>query len=105
MMKLHEPASIRYTNKLATESTERTIIPTSIPTTTVKAIDVSGLSKDEVSEVVNTLVEYKQYYQSQKQRIFSFEDWVDHTGKNIKPVKWRTFIANNIELKDNTEKE
>jgi len=77
----------------------RTIIPTTIPASNVKAIDVSGLPEDETKEICQLVAEYKDYVETQRKNMYTFEDFVSLTkGKTISP-KWRSFNAERIKVK------
>lgn len=91
------------------ESTERYIIPTSIPKFNIKALDVSAMNDDkrEVLAVFHT--EYKKYFKKRLKTIYSFEDWIDATyphsifskdvpEKDRVEIKHRTFKMDNIQL-------
>lgn len=103
-MKPYEIVKIQYTKMDSDETTERTIIPTFVPSDAMKAIDVSGLAEDERSELLGLLQEYSDYYQLAAKRIYSFEDWISHTtglSEDARPtVKWRTFLLSNTEFID-----
>jgi predicted RNA-binding protein len=95
-MKAAETTTIVYVKQNG-ELTERDIVLVDAPRDQVKAIDVTDW--DSVScSVVETLVsEYKEYKESQINKIFSFEDWLTHTGHGSGyGVKWRTFKLNGI---------
>lgn len=103
-MKANELTHIKYTKTTTTgevvqeEATERYIIPTFVPLPNIKAIDVTDLSEDERAEMIKLYDEYTQYYQRVVSTLFTFEDWLSHTGnEEVKPgVKWRTFRLNNV---------
>ena len=92
MFKTYEITHIKYKD----EDTERVIIPTFVPSPSIKAIDVTELSESEQVELQGLLREYADYYEARHRQIFSFEDWVSHTTGlsegTIPEVKWRTFL-------------
>lgn len=109
-MKENQVTNVRYTrstnygrtDEAQGEVTERCIIPTYIPKTNVKALDVSDLSKEDRQWLQQLFEQYKQYYQDAVKSLFTFEDWVEHT-QNVdvtNKVKWRTFNQNNLEETD-----
>jgi len=78
------------------ETTERTIIPVFIPGNSAKTIDVSSLTEDEQSEMLNLSEEYAEYIKLQRKQMFTFEDWAMHAkDREIKP-KWRNLTKANI---------
>ncbi len=90
-----DPATVTET------ASDRTIIPTFVPNTdNFKAVDVSELSEEARAEMLNLLIEYREYYGERAKTIFSFEDWVEHTRGEKPNVKWRTFNLNRTELLD-----
>jgi hypothetical protein len=70
----------------------------------MKAIDVSGMTEEEQSELLGLLQEYSEYYKLAAKRIYSFDDWISHTtglSESARPaVKWRTFLLSNTEFLD-----
>ena len=80
------------------ESQQRTVIPSHIPSSVIKAIDVDGLSSDEAAKMATLHKEYQVYVKSITNTIYNFENWVAHTtGETITP-KWRSFKSQNISL-------
>jgi len=103
MLTKHKAANIVYTKEVGGsgdinrfEETKRTIIPTFIPPTNVKALDVTGFSKDEVVVLEDRLNEYADYYKTAVKTIFSFDDWLAQTHQETTEVKWRTFKQDGI---------
>lgn len=95
-MKPHTICKVRYTNNKE-QSSEREIIPTTIPTENIKGIDVSELSNEERENLMLLLNDYNNYVQQQHNNIFNFETWASHSsGVQIKP-KWRTFSVDRLE--------
>jgi len=80
------------------EHSDRTIIPTRIPTNNIKALDVTGLNEDEVKELEVRVAEYAQYREAILAASFSFEDWSEITygPATNGNIKWRTFDKDGI---------
>ena len=98
MMEVDKVSSIRYTKADTGEITDRLIIPTTIPTKNVKAIDVTSLNDSQRDELETLHTEYSMYRNRAIQNIYNFEDWVSMTtGKDSPDVKWRSFLAENVE--------
>lgn len=99
MLKTGTTQVVRYT-KGNGETTERTIIPTYLPQPryqNVKALDVTDLDSEE-REVLETAVrEYNEYLEAQRQTLFTFEEFVDHTRQTTVRPKWRTFKPDQLE--------
>ncbi len=100
MVTLKERAvqTIKYAKQTGqqVETTVRTIIPTFVPRTNVKALDVTGLDESEQQTLVNLMEGYAEYVELKSKTIFSFEDWVEQTTGVTPEVKWRTFKLENI---------
>ena len=101
----HKAVDIKYTKMVGgsgelnrLNESDRTIIPTILPTSTVKALDVTGLSKDDVAVLETRLKEYSDYYNAVANTIFSFDDWLELTYHQT-GVKWRTFHQDGIDIK------
>jgi len=93
------PYDIQYCK--AGEVTQRKIIPTTLPSPNIKAIDVSDVSQMEQDKIVSHLEEYTEYVEQHLKTLFSFEDWISHTNRESVFLKWRTFnIDNIVNLKD-----
>lgn len=101
----HKAVNIKYTkivggsgqlNRL--NESDRTIIPTILPVSTVKALDVTGLSEDEIATFEKQLKEYSEYHNAVVNTIFSFDDWLELTYHKT-GVKWRTFHQDGIDVK------
>lgn len=87
--------NIEYTNS-KNETSAREIIPTTIPSDNIKAIDVSDLSESEKAHIKELLAEYNEYVEHHRASMFNFETWVNHSkGEEIAP-KWRTFNKDRI---------
>lgn len=79
---------------------ERWIIPTFIPPTNIKAIDVSQLTEEQRAEMTALWSQYQDYYRAAVEALFDFETWVEHTTNESVDVEWRTFKPENITLLD-----
>lgn len=77
------------------EGTTRYIIPTYLPNSNVRAVDVTDLSVSDREKMVELLDEYKSYVKDRKKTIFSFEVWAEHCGHSITP-KWRNFASDQL---------
>jgi len=77
------------------KNSARFIIPTTKPTSNVKAIEVTNLSNVEREKMVLLVKEYNQYVSDQQRTIFSFDNWIDHTGHDV-DVEWRTFRSESL---------
>lgn len=102
MIKLHEKTHIRYVHKDGGETTERVIFPTFVPSTAMKAVDVTDLSENEQDALQDLLKNYATYFENATRRVFSFEDWISHTTgfatHQLPEVKWRTFLLENVDV-------
>jgi hypothetical protein len=88
-------ATIIY-EKADGEVTTRTIIPTSLPTDLVRAIDITELPLAEREQLLTLYTEYRQYVEAFKANMFNFDTWIEHTqGKAIAP-KWRSFKSSGL---------
>ena len=75
---------------------KRVILPTSVPQTIVRAIELTELSQPERDDLQKLYAEYAQYYENFMSNAYNFETWVEHsTGKAISP-KWRAFKLSKI---------
>ena len=108
MLKQHEITHVRYTKNKQVDDilsvgsvTDRTIIPTFVPPTNIRAIDVSDMCELEQEGVRALLEEYTDYYNTIAKTIFNFNDWLEHT-QQIDPsvLKWRTFKSEGLEVID-----
>ena len=105
MLKEREITNIRYTKVNEDsgtldrfETTDRTIIPTSVPKTNIKAVDVTDLSETDQIELQSLLTEYTEYVRDHLKSAYSFEDWASHSKSIHIDVKWRTFKVQNTEI-------
>jgi hypothetical protein len=80
--------------------TERYIIPTSVPYSTIKAIDVSDLTEEQREDVQALWTQYREYYENALASLFDFETWAEHSAGKTIDVKWRTFRTDNVEILD-----
>lgn len=102
---LHEAVDVTYTKMIGAsgemqrmDMSDRTIIPTIIPPTNIKALDVTGLSKDEIATMETRLGEYADYYNAVANTIFSFDDWLELTYQQT-GAKWRSFNKDGLVIK------
>jgi len=97
-MKLTEAhlATIEYTSESTNEVTHRTIVPVSVPSSTVRAIDVSELSEQDQQELAGLVAEYKEYVDQHFNKMFKFEDWAEHSKQIYISPKWRSFKVSGI---------
>lgn len=98
MLKENELATVRYTK--GDEVTDRNVIVTYVPTPkhqNVKAIDVSDLSEPEANSLLRSWNAYQEYLVAQRNTLFAFEDFVEHTEGYSPKVKWRTFKPSQLE--------
>jgi len=97
-MRESEIYNIEYTDHKEKISS-RIIIPSTVPSANVKAIDVSDLTEDERMEICQHMAEYRDYVETQRKNMYSFEDFISLTkGKTISP-KWRSFNTERIKVK------
>lgn len=75
---------------------ERVVVPSFVPTQTIKAIDVGGMNDVDVAEMVALASGYKEYYAALMNTAFNFETWVEHTHNKTVVPKWRSFKLANI---------
>ncbi len=90
---------VRYIS-LEGETTERTILPVEIPTKNVKAVDISDFHVEDQGEIQNLYRQYQEYRETFTKRMFSFQDWVEHSTGVVMDLKYRTFVPENLELLD-----
>ena len=91
-----EFATIVYLSESKGEVSERTIIPTTVPKQTMKAIDVGELSPAQREEMQALYKEYAQYYEDFIANAFNFETWCEHAKQIHISPKWRAFKLSNI---------
>lgn len=83
--------TIIYHSDRTDRTSSRTIVPTSVPNDSVKAIDVTDLPPTQRLHMAKLASEYQQYVALQQARMFTFEDWAAHThDEHVEPT-WRTF--------------
>lgn len=90
------PAHIEYLKAGASDPERKMIIPTSIPSDLVKAIDVTGLPDEEIVKLTQLQRDYKAYVRGVLESSFKFEDWVEHTTGERPDVKWRSYKVDGI---------
>jgi hypothetical protein len=89
---------IVYKNKAENKVSERTIIPTHVPSRNVKALDVSHLTKEQQEKMVKLFEEWRQYYDLHCKQAYNFAEWVElTTHQHIDPT-FRTFCIENIQI-------
>lgn len=101
-MKLTEGKEVNIRYMKTGELTERTIIPTTVPISNIKALDVTHLTEEQRATLARQHMEYRDYVRSLLSTVFKFEDWLEHTNqldKNIE-IKWRTFKPEQTEILD-----
>lgn len=91
-MKAYELAHVTYYKHIDDnlEMTDRTIIPTVIPESCITALDITHLSAQDQIDAVDILAEYQLYVNHHMNTLFSLEDWLAHSGKQL-DIKWRKF--------------
>jgi len=95
-LKRGEIAEIIYEGSTTPQKGNRTILPTSVPQTIIRAIELTELSQQERNEMQHLYAEYAEYYENFTANAYNFETWVEHsTGKTISP-KWRAFKLSKI---------
>jgi hypothetical protein len=92
--------NVRYDNVNKDEVTYRTIVPTSVPATVVRAIDVSELSQSELQTLTDQLAEYNAYKKQYFSMMLSFEDFVEQSTNKRPTVKWRAFTPSQLHVLD-----
>ena len=73
------------------ETSTRVILPVSVPSTNIRAIDVSDVPETERENLADLLQKYRTYKDNIIKNMFTFEDWVEHTTNTPITPKWRTF--------------
>lgn len=86
---------IRYTKDDG--YTDRVVIPTDVPKSNMKALDVTEQTASERERLQELVAEYNQYREGVINTIFSFEDWLDLVQAEHDELKWRTFRMRNVE--------
>lgn len=89
-LKSTQLATIIY-EKADGEVTTRTIVPTSVPASVVRALDVTELSPAEREEMQQLYKEYSAYVDDFMANMFNFEMWIEHSKGRVVPTKWRSF--------------
>lgn len=97
VIKQHQVQKIKYVKDNG-ETSERVVIPSFVPKSNIKAIDVTEYSEEKQVELQQIMEDYNEYVKQQMQTIFSFEDWAAHTLNIDLEPKWRTFKKDNIEI-------
>lgn len=86
----YAPTNIEYVKDSGDRSL-RTIISTTEFPRNLRAADITELNEDEKSEMVSLFKEYDEYVHQHMSKMFSFNDWAEHTTGHPVEVKWRTF--------------
>ncbi len=105
MMRKYELTNIQYSKDISEssavdifETTDRSIIPTQLPSGNIKAMDVTDLTVEEREQMAEYHLEYARYFSNHVKQAFSFEDWLSHSkGVDFAP-KWRTFKPEQTEI-------
>lgn len=98
MLKAREITVVEYTNRNG-EDTVRTILPTYVPEKNIKAIDVTSMDDEQRECLRQLFVEYTDYVDQHINKMFNFEDWVEHVANERLSLKWRTFKPENLRVK------
>lgn len=92
----HQQVDIVY-EKSSGELSNRTIIPMQVPKDYAKAIDITGLSEEEVIKLQEALSDYDEYREQFMITMYSFDDWYEMTRQDQPPeIKWRSFKMTGI---------
>ena len=94
-MEVGKLVTVEYV-KESGEETIRCIIPMDAPKDYIRAIDMTFEDQDKCEELAKAIKEYKEYKEIQIKKLYTFEDWLTHTGRDFEKLKWRTFKINNI---------
>lgn len=79
---------------------QKTVITLSDVQQYIKGIDVTGLSEQEQQEMLQLWNEYQQYREAAIERLFKFEDFVEHQYSKTVTPKWRTYAVENLKFVD-----
>lgn len=96
MLKQTVPTNILYQKTDGAPAEKKFILPIRIPSHLVYAVDLDGLSEQEVEDLVQLHVDHQQYIDGIIKSAFKFEDWVEHTTGTRPTVKWRSYHAAKI---------
>ena len=93
----HTVQRVSYKNS-KDELSDREIIPHNVPSTNIKALDVSALDDNKREIMVNMLKDYALYTENHMKTAFSFDNWLDQAQPDIikDDIKWRTFKIDRI---------
>ena len=83
-------ASIVY-EKDSGDISARVILPVSVPSSNVRAIDLSDVPVLEREEISKLYMEYIAYKEAFMSNMFNFETWVEHSTNKVITPKWRAF--------------
>lgn len=83
-------------------TTHRTIIPVTIPADNIRALDVTGLSDEEINHLSDKLAEYKQYKSAIMQHMWTLEEFIKSTDDDgtLDTISWRSFNRNRVSIPD-----
>jgi hypothetical protein len=96
-MNAAETTTIEYV-KTNGDWTERNIIVIDPPKDQIKALDVTDWEHESCRALEDLVKQYRKYKEVQIKKIFTFEDWLDHTGnESPETLEWRTFKLNGIQ--------
>ena len=105
-LKQNHLAHVRYTKTThfggtsKGEVTERVILPTYIPSDSVKALDVSAYTEADALLLQSLAKEYAEYVELQMNRVFNFEDWIDHSyGAKISSPTYAAIKRNGLQYR------
>ena len=88
--------TVMYKSDRTGKSSSRVIIPFTVPSDTVKAIDVDSLSPSDRANMASLVTGYLEYRNAHNAGMFKFEDWVEHT-QGVRPeTNWRMFKLNGL---------
>lgn len=93
----NKPIKIKYTKETG-ETSERTILSTTYLPENVKAIDISEFGEEDIQDLQANLEEYEAYKALMYNKLYNFEDWLEHTKNVKKTLKWRTFKLSRMEI-------
>jgi len=90
--------TINYVKVNGEQITRDVLVLNEIPKI-INGFDITGLSENDVTLVVDQMQEYKNYVDTYLGKMFKFEDWYEHsTGqpfpKNL--LNYKKFIVENI---------
>jgi hypothetical protein len=82
------------------DSSDRFIVPVSVPSHLVNAIDVTELPEQERMGLATARAMYGEYIQGILKAAFSFEDWAEHEGRTLPAeLKHRSFKVQGLDYR------